>query len=93
MRSCALVSECALFCVQLAASALMSAASAALAVAMIARNGQSHAGWNTFCNYVSRFCDYAQGAIIASFIGFGFLALSTLLAASALRHMAWRRLH
>ncbi|KAG0592683.1 hypothetical protein M758_1G264800 [Ceratodon purpureus] len=77
----------------IAASALMSAASAALAVAMIARNGQNNTGWNTFCNYVSRFCDYAQGAIIASFIGFGFLALSTLLAASALHRLAYRRLH
>jgi uncharacterized protein (TIGR01569 family) len=77
----------------LAACALISAASAALAVALIARNGQDNAGWNTFCNYVTRFCDYAQGAIIASFIGFGFLALSTLLAASALHHLAWRRLH
>jgi len=79
-----------------AASALMSAASAALAVALIARNGQDLQGqhyWPTFCNYVTRFCDYAQGAIIASFCGFGLLALSTLLAASALHHLAWHRLH
>lgn len=76
----------------LAASALMSAASAALVVALIARHGQSSAGWNSWCGYVSRFCDYAQGAIISSFIGFAFLALSTILAASALHHLAWRRL-
>jgi uncharacterized protein (TIGR01569 family) len=75
-----------------AASALMSAASATLAVALIARNGQTNTNWATICNYVTRFCDYAQGAIIASFCGFGFLALSTLLAASALHHLAWRRL-
>lgn len=81
-----------LFCLQLAASALMSAASAALVVALIARHGQSSAGWNSWCGYVSRFCDYAQGAIISSFIGFAFLALSTILAASALHHLAWRRL-
>jgi uncharacterized protein (TIGR01569 family) len=73
----------------LAASALISAASAALAVDLIARKGQSI--WGTWCNYTSRFCDYAQGAIIASFIGFYFLALSTLLAASALRYLAHRR--
>ena len=77
------------FRVQLAASMLISAASAALAVDLIARKGQSI--WPTWCNYTSRFCDYAQGAIIASFIGFYFLALSTLLAASALRYLARRR--
>lgn len=77
---------------QLAAAAIMSAASAALAVALIARNGQyTGAQWPTFCNYVTRFCDYVQGAIIASFCAFGFLALSTLLAASALHWLA--RLH
>jgi len=76
----------------LAAAAIMSAASAALAVALIARNGQyTGAQWPTFCNYVTRFCDYAQGAIIASFIAFAFLFLSTLLAASAMHWLA--RLH
>lgn len=74
---------------QIAACALMSAASATLAVAMIARHGQSNNEWNTICNLVSRFCDYAQGAVIASFCGFAFLALSTLLDASALHHLSW----
>jgi len=73
----------------IAACALMSAASATLAVAMIARHGQSNNEWNTICNLVSRFCDYAQGAVIASFCGFAFLALSTLLDASALHHLSW----
>lgn len=78
----------------LAASALMSAASAGLAVALIARNGedlQQVHYWPKLCNYVTRFCDYTQGAIIASFGGFAFLFLSTLLAASALHHLAHRR--
>lgn len=72
-----------------AASALMSAASATLAVALIARNGQANTDWHTICQLVSRFCDYAQGAVIASFCAFAFLALSTLLDASALHHLAW----
>jgi len=73
----------------IAACALMSAASATLAVALIARNGQTNTEWNTICNLVSRFCDYAQGAVIASFCGYAFLALSTLLDASALHHLSW----
>lgn len=76
----------------LMASALFSAASAALAVAWIGKHGVPSASWPTTCGVVSKFCDYIQGAIIATFGGWLFLALSTLLAVSALHHLFWRRL-
>jgi len=75
----------------LAASAIMSASSAALAILWIKRNGQPTAGWGATCNYVSKFCDHIQGAIIASFCGWAFLSLSTLLAVAALHHLAMPR--
>lgn len=77
---------------QLLASALISAAAAALAVAWIGKHGQSTANWSATCGTVSKFCDYIQGAIIASFCGWVFLALSTLLAVSALHHLGRGRL-
>ena len=77
---------------QLLASALISAAAAALAVAWIGKHGQSTAGWSATCGTVDKFCNYIQGAIIASFCGWVFLALSTLLAVSALHHLGRGRL-
>jgi uncharacterized protein (TIGR01569 family) len=76
----------------LLASALISAAAAALAVAWIGKHGQSTAGWSATCGTVDKFCNYIQGAIIASFCGWVFLALSTLLAVSALHHLGRGRL-
>lgn len=76
----------------LLASALISAAAAALAVAWIGKHGQSTANWSATCGTVGKFCDYIRGAIIASFCGWLFLSLSTFLAVSALHQLGRGRL-
>lgn len=71
--------------------ALISAGSTALGVAWIGKHGQHSAFWNAVCSTVDRFCDYVQGALIATLCGFIFQALSTVIAASALHNLATHR--
>ncbi|KAJ0502408.1 putative casparian strip membrane protein [Helianthus annuus] len=35
----------------------------------LARNGNSHAHWNKFCDKFERYCDLGSGALLASSIG------------------------
>ncbi|XP_077220202.1 CASP-like protein 1B2 [Tasmannia lanceolata] len=60
--------------------ALVSAGgAAAAAMAELGKNGNSHARWNNICDKFGSYCDHSAGALIASFIGVGFLmALSAL---------------
>lgn len=74
----------------LLASALMSAVASATTIAWIGYKGQSNAGWQSQCGLVRTFCHRVLGALIASYAGWVFLALSTLVAASAL-HTLRRR--
>lgn len=48
-------------------------------MAMLGKNGNSHAKWNKICDKFDRFCDRGGGALIASFIGLAFLLLITVL--------------
>ena len=74
----------------LLASALLSAAASATTIAWVGYKGQSTAGWLSTCGRVSGFCHRIAGALIASYAGWVFLALSTVVAASAL-HTLRRR--
>ncbi|XP_030971765.1 CASP-like protein 1B2 [Quercus lobata] len=42
---------------------------AALFMAELGKNGNSHARWNKICDKFQTFCDHGSGALIASFIG------------------------
>jgi uncharacterized protein (TIGR01569 family) len=75
----------------LLASALMSAAASATTLAWIGYKGQSTAGWASTCGVVHGFCRRVGGALIASYIGWVFLALSTILAAMAIHRLQRRR--
>ncbi|KAG0557721.1 hypothetical protein KC19_11G152500 [Ceratodon purpureus] len=74
------------------AGALMSAGSAALAVSWIGKHGQSSAQWYAVCPLVTKFCDYVQGALIACLCAWVFMALSTIVAVSALHNLASHRI-
>lgn len=71
-------------------NALMSAAASATTIAWIGYKGQNNARWYSQCGVVRSFCHRVAGALIASYVGWVFLALSTLVAASAL-HTLRRR--
>jgi len=71
-------------------NALMSAAASATTIAWIGYKGQSNAQWKAQCGVVRTFCHRVGGALIASYAGWVFLALSTVVAASAL-HTLRRR--
>ncbi|KDP24131.1 hypothetical protein JCGZ_25788 [Jatropha curcas] len=47
---------------------LTSSISAALAIAQVGKNGNSHAGWFPTCGRVPKFCDQVTGALVAGFI-------------------------
>lgn len=47
---------------------LSSSISAALAVAQVGKEGNTHAGWLPICGQVPKFCDKVAGALIAGFI-------------------------
>jgi uncharacterized protein (TIGR01569 family) len=72
-------------------NALMSAAAVATTLAWIGYKGQSNAGWESSCGVVRGFCHRIGGALIASYAAWVFLALSTIVAASALHKL--RRHH
>ncbi|XP_023873227.1 CASP-like protein 1B2 [Quercus suber] len=42
---------------------------AAVFMAELGKNGNSHARWNKICDKFQTFCDHGSGALIASFIG------------------------
>ncbi|KAH9551148.1 hypothetical protein CY35_09G000500 [Sphagnum magellanicum] len=71
------------------ANALMSAAAAATTVVYIAYRGENAASWAPACNRAGRFCRRAVGAVIASYVAWLLLALSTILAVSAI-HQIYR---
>ncbi|KAH9535653.1 hypothetical protein CY35_17G064700 [Sphagnum magellanicum] len=75
----------------LLASALISAASAALAVWWVGNNGIYVPRWTAICDEVNAFCKRIEAAIITSFIGWFFLALSAFVAVSSLHHLGRRR--
>ncbi|CAM6012657.1 unnamed protein product [Sphagnum balticum] len=75
----------------LLASALISAASAALAVWWVGKNGIYTPRWTAVCDEVNSFCKRIEAAIITSFIGWFFLALSAFVAVSALHNLGRRR--
>lgn len=77
---------------QALSNAVMSAGSAALAVSWIGKHGVATASWNAVCPLVGKFCDYIQGALIACLCAWVFLALSTIVAVSALHHLASHRI-
>lgn len=79
-------------CVQLLVNALMSAAASATEVAYIGYRGQSSASWAKACPAVGSFCRRVAGALVASYIAWIFLALSTLLAVTAI-HNTRRRIN
>eukprot|EP00246_Nothoceros_aenigmaticus_P011413 TRINITY_DN30_c0_g1_i1.p1 TRINITY_DN30_c0_g1~~TRINITY_DN30_c0_g1_i1.p1 ORF type:complete len:194 (-),score=17.27 TRINITY_DN30_c0_g1_i1:373-954(-) len=72
----------------IAASALMSAASAATAIAYIGYRGNDHLDWGERCQASAYrpFCRKIAGSLLASYIAWVALALSTLLVANRLRH-------
>lgn len=74
----------------LLANALMSAASTATAISWVGRKGQPNAGWEAQCVAVGGFCRRVLGALIASYIGWVLLALSTILAATAIHRLRRR---
>ncbi|KAK7312804.1 hypothetical protein VNO77_36950 [Canavalia gladiata] len=47
---------------------LMSSFSAALAIAEVAKKGNSYAAWLPICDLVPKFCNQVQGALIAGFV-------------------------
>jgi uncharacterized protein (TIGR01569 family) len=71
---------------------LLSAGSAALAVAWIGKHGLPTTRWNPICSAVDYFCDYVTGALIACIIGWVLQALSCVVAVSALHNLASHRL-
>lgn len=73
-------------------NALMSAAASATEVAYIGYRGQSSASWAKACPAVGSFCRRVAGALVASYIAWIFLALSTLLAVTAI-HNTRRRIN
>jgi len=73
----------------LLANALMSAAASATTIAWIGYKGQPNV-WDKQCGVVSGFCRRVGGALIASYAGWVFLALSTIVAASALHKLRRR---
>lgn len=48
---------------------LVSGISAALAIAQVAKKGNSYAAWLPICGSVPKFCDQMTGALISGFIG------------------------
>ncbi|KAF3444131.1 hypothetical protein FNV43_RR13821 [Rhamnella rubrinervis] len=48
---------------------LTSSVSAALAVALVGKDGNSYAGWLPICGQVPKYCDQVKGALIVGFIG------------------------
>ncbi|KAH8937284.1 hypothetical protein BDL97_16G020300 [Sphagnum fallax] len=77
----------------LLANALVSAASAALAIGWVGKHGVSAPPlqWTAVCDEVHKFCNRIEGAIIASFIAWLFLALSAAVAVSSLHNLGRRR--
>ncbi|CAM6051607.1 unnamed protein product [Sphagnum compactum] len=75
----------------LLANALVSAASAALAIGWVGKHGVKAALWTGVCDEVNSFCKRIEGAIIASFIAWLFLALSAAVAVSSLHNLGRRR--
>jgi len=74
----------------LLANALMSAAAAATTLAWIGYHGEKAANWGSQCGVVHSFCRRIAGALIASFVGWVFLALSTLVTVSAIHRLRRR---
>jgi uncharacterized protein (TIGR01569 family) len=68
----------------------MSAAASATTIAWIGYKGQDNARWFSQCGVVRGFCRRVGGALIASYAGWVFLALSTIVAASALHKLRRR---
>ncbi|KAF3450182.1 hypothetical protein FNV43_RR06262 [Rhamnella rubrinervis] len=50
---------------------------AALFMAMLGKNGNSHARWSKICDKFDSYCDRSGGALIASFVGLVLLLLIT----------------
>ncbi|CAM6014646.1 unnamed protein product [Sphagnum balticum] len=75
----------------LLANALVSAATAALAVGWIGKHGVPAAKWTSVCGGFNSFCNRIEGAIIACFIAWLFLALSAAVAVSSLHNLGRRR--
>ncbi|CAK8575572.1 unnamed protein product [Lathyrus sativus] len=48
---------------------LISSISAALAIAQVAKRGNSYAAWLPICSSVPKFCNHMTGSLIASFVG------------------------
>lgn len=47
---------------------LDSSISACLAVGLVGKNGNTHAGWLPICEQVPKFCDHVKGALAAGFV-------------------------
>lgn len=47
---------------------LESSISACLAIGLVGKHGNSHAGWLPICGQVPKFCDHVTLAIIAGFV-------------------------
>ncbi|GFP98300.1 CASP-like protein 1c2 [Phtheirospermum japonicum] len=47
---------------------LDSSISACLAIGLVGKNGNSHAGWLPICGQVPKFCEHVGGALIAGFV-------------------------
>ena len=54
--------------VQVAALLLTSSMSAALAIALVGKKGNTHAGWLPICGQVSKFCNHVTGALVAGIL-------------------------
>jgi len=75
----------------LLANALMSAAAVATTIAWIGSKGELNGLWEAQCGIVKGFCHRIGGALIATYAAWVFLALSTIVAASALHKLRRRR--
>lgn len=47
---------------------LDSSISACVAIGLVGKSGNSHAGWLPICGQVPKFCDHVTGALAAGFV-------------------------
>ncbi|KAG9160864.1 hypothetical protein Leryth_008680 [Lithospermum erythrorhizon] len=62
-----------------------SAAAAGADIVYLAHNGNSNTNWQAFCNQYTDFCQNSSSAVIASFIGVGFIIFLVTVSAISLR--------
>lgn len=58
---------------------------AAVFMAELGKNGNSHARWNKICDKFGKFCDQGGGALIASFVAVALLMIINMMSIIALR--------